>query len=393
MATAPGTTTTPPQSAAQAKAPKMVLPFPIASVRKTSLGFTTNAAVMSTAGANANIGPQEIPATGFLRYLNLIVTGVTSGNAATTVFAADGPFNAIAFLTLTNSSGDSIIIPIDGYMLYLMNKWGAVSVDPPYADPRVSPYYSTTPGVGSGLGGSFSFSLKVPLEIDPETAFGSIPSMASNKSLQLGLQIAPTSVVYTTAPTTPPTVQVTAFQEYWSQPNADNGRGIQQATQPNGNNSVMIWRLDTPTITAGDKTYKFANVGNVIRQVIFVYRNASNARQDSLIPALHQVILNNDTMLYKPDLYWQEDLVQAYGYTSPTRDVANGLDTGVRPLHYWMNSNGAVKASGPRYQYLPTLDTTLLNYRGTSFGAGMNLLQVLTCEIKPTDAGALYQNT
>jgi hypothetical protein len=370
-----------------------VLPFAIASRRKTSLGFTTNTVTMSTTGANSNVGPQEIPATGFLRYIELIVVGTTAANAATVVFAADAPWNAIAYTTLTNASGDSIIVPIDGYMLYLMNKWGALSEDPPFSDPRQSPIFSAVAGVGSGLGGSFAFSLRVPLEIDPETAFGSIPSMASNKSLQLALQIAPTSVVYTTAPTTPPTVQITGYQEYWSMPNADNGRGIAQATQPNGNNSVMIWRLDTPQQGPGDKTYKFANIGNVLRMFILIYRNGSNARADSLIPALHQIILNNDTMIYKPDNIWQDDLASAYGYTNAARDAANGLDTGVRPFHYFMNSVGTVKSSNPRTQYLPTLDTTALNYRATSYGSGMGTLQVLTCEIKPTDPAALYQNT
>jgi hypothetical protein len=390
--TSPARTAARPQAPQNNKAPAPI-PFPIAARRKVALGFTSNTVTMSTVGANSNLGPIEIPPTGFLRYIDLTVTGTTASNAATVVFAADSPWNAISYLTLTNAAGDTIIVPIDGYALYLFNKWGALSEDPPFCDPRQSPLFSAVAGVGGGLGGSFSFALRVPLEIDPETAFGAIASMASNKSLQLGLQVAPTSVVYSTAPTTPPTVQITGYQAFWAQPKADNGRGVPQATTPDGNNSIMLWRVDTPAVSPGDKTIKINNIGNVLRMILFVYRTAAGARTESDIPALHMLRLNNDEVMYLPDSMWKDDLAANYGYTSATRDVANGLDTGVRPFHYFLSSAGKVRSSDTREQFLPTLDTTLLQYRGTSFGAGISTLQIFTNEIKPTSSAALYQRT
>lgn len=389
----PRATTRPrPQAPGQNKAPAPSIAFQIASRRKFALGFTSNSVVMSAAGANANLGPIEIPPTGFLRYIDIILTGITAGNAATVAFKADAPFNAISYITLTNAAGDTIIVPVDGYALYLFNKYGALSEDPPWCDPRSSLIYAATTGAGA-TGGSFTVPLRIPLEIDPETAFGSVASMASNKSLQLGLQIAPTSAVYSTAPTTPPTVQVTGYQAFWAQPKSDNGRGVQQATVPDGNNSIMMWRLDTPSVTPGDKTIKINNVGNVLRMILFVYRTAAGARTDADIPATHILRLNNDELFYLPDTVWQDDIASAYGFTTTARDVAGGLDTGVRPFFYWMASDGRVRCSSPREQYLPTLDTTLLQYRGISFGAGMSTLQIYTCEVKPTSAQALYQRT
>lgn len=390
--------TTPTQARPRPQAPNNAksaapIPFPIAARRKFSLGFTTNAVVMSAAGANANLGPIEVPPTGFLRYIDLVLTGTTASNAATVVFAADAPFNAISYLTLTNAAGDTIIVPIDGYALYLFQKYGALSQDPPFCDPRMNPIFSTTAGVGAGLGGSFTVSLRVPLEIDPETAFGSVASMASNKSLQLGLQIAPTSVVYSTAPTTPPTVQATGYQAFWAQPKSDNGRGVPQATTPEGNNSLMMWRVDTPAVTPGDKTLKINNIGNVMRLLLFVYRTAAGARTESDVPALHLFRLNNDEVMYLPDTIWRQDMAVAYGYTGATKDAAQGLDSGVRAFHYLLASDGKVRSSSPREQFLPTLDTTLLQYRGTSFGAGISTLQIFTNEIKPTSSQALYQRT
>lgn len=373
------------------KAPAAI-PFSIAARRKYSLGPTPNAVNMSAAGAMVNLGPIEIPATGFLRDIDLVVVGTTASNAATVVFAADAPFNVLQFITLTNAAGDTIIVPIDGFALAMMKKYGALSEDPPWCDPRKSRYFSTTAGVGSGLGGSFGFRLRVPLEIDPQSAFGSVPSMASNKSLQLGVQVAPTSTVYTTAPTTPPSVAVTLYQSFWAQPKPDNGRGRPQATTPIGNNSIQLWRVDTPTVAPGDKLIKFNNIGNVYRFIMFIYRTAAGARTTADIPALHTFILNNDQQFYLPDTTWTDDMTVAYGYDG-TVDAAGGLDTGVRAFHYFMASDGRVRCSSVREQYLPTLDTTLFQYRGTSFGANISQLQVYTCEIKPTSSQALYALT
>ena len=379
-----------PQQTKTAK-PVAAIPFSIASRRKFSLGPAMPGPAMS-ATVNQNLGPVEITPTGFLRFLKLTITATTSANAATVVFSPDGPWNCLQYVTLTNASGDTIIVPVDGFMVYIMNKYGALSSEPPWNDPKSSPQYFSTTGVGAGLGGSFRFSLRIPLEIDPETAFGAIASMASNKTLQLGLQIAPTTVVYTTAPTTPPVMSPVMYQAFWAQPKGDNGRNIPQQTSPDGNNSLMQWRLETPTVTAGDKLIKFNNIGNVFRFFVFIYRTAAGARTSVDIPALHTFRLNNDEVQYLPDLEWQEDMAQNYGYIG-TLDAAQGLDTGVRAYPYFMAASGRVRASDPREQYLPTLDTTLWQYRGTSFGAGMNTLQMLTCEVKPTTSSALYQRT
>jgi hypothetical protein len=399
MAMATGTMNKPksagaPQAPAKtAQKPAQTIKFPIASRRKYSLGPTPNAVNMSTTGALVNLGPIEIPATGFLRYLDVTVVATAVSNAATVVFAADAPFNALQYITLTNAAGDTIIVPVDGYALAMMKKYGALSEDPPWSDPRSSRWFSTTAGVGSGAGGSFGMRLRIPLEIDPESAFGSVPSMASNKSLQLGVQVAPTSAVYTTAPTNPPSVTITLYQAFWAQPKPTNGRGAPQATVPVGNNSVMMWRVDTPTVAPGDKLIKINNIGNVLRLILLIYRTASGARTSADIPALHTWFLNNDQQFYLPDTTWQDDMSAAYGYTGASADTAGGLDTGVRAFHYLIASDGRVRSSSAREQFLPTLDTTLMQYRGTSFGANISQLQIYTCEIKPTSSQALYADT
>jgi len=120
-------------------------------------------------------------------------------------------------------------------------------------------------------------------------------------------------------------------------------------------------------------------------------RDNTGARTDTQQPALHQIILNNDVQDYYPDGKWTSDMATAYGYnTTASKDVAGGLDTGTRVWFKMLAVNGRVACHGSRNQWLPTLDATLLQYRGTSFGATAATLEVITHEIKPISAAALY---
>jgi hypothetical protein len=240
------------------------------------------------------------------------------------------------------------------------------------------------------LGGSFAFTLRIPFELDPHDAFCSVPNLAANKSYQIQLILAPEASVYTTNPTTAPTINITGIAEFWTQPNPTNGVGTPQEVAPLGAGSVSMWRIQTIPVTAGDKILQLTNVGNVIRMLIVTLRNAAGARDGADIPATWQLILNNDTLFYLPDSLWTGDLASSTGYTATALDAAGGLDTGVRAFHYQLEQNGRTRCDGPRDQRLPTLDSTLLQLRGTSFGAGAATLEVITNEIKPVSAAALY---
>jgi hypothetical protein len=82
----------------------------------------------------------------------------------------------------------------------------------------------------------------------------------------------------------------------------------------------------------------------------------------------------------------------AYGYGSAAgaKDVAGALDTGVYALSDFILQHGSVEVDSPRDQFLVTLDSTLLQLEGSLFGATANNLFVLTNEIKPVSAAALY---
>lgn len=371
-----------------------VVPFQVASLRRVRQAFDTGNLI-----PGQNVAAIEIPAMGgFLRFLELAVTLTTAGNAANTTFAADGPFNALSFIEFMPPSGDPPIVPITGYQLYLWNKYGAFSQSPPFADPRRDVNFSVTTGAGA-TGGSAAFTLRLPMEIDPATGFCAITNSASNKSYLLNLICNTTANIYGTAPTAAPAIRVIGWIYYWDEPQAVTRQGTQQQPGPQGLGSFSQIRLDTPPVTAGDKTVKVNNAGPVLRAIIFVLRTAAGARTNADLPATWDYMFNTRDRFLISDSQLVSDMAEAFGYQQGAAsggfgggasfDAANGLDTGVRSLPYLLDFGG-VSPDNPRSQYQVTADATLTQIRAISFGANASTLEILSNLIRPTDAAALY---
>lgn len=391
MATAPtvapknGATQT--QNGTKTQAPLPTIPFARASRKKTKQAF--NLGPFTIGAAQQTLTPIQIPPGGFLEWVDVLITCTTSANAATVAFAADAPWNALAYVDLRNSAGDSLIVPFNGYQLYLINKYGCLGIDAPYADPRRSPAFFATTGAG-GTGGSFQMLLRVPLELDPRDAFPAVPNLAANKSYQLQLALNTTAAIYTTPPTNPGSVTVFGLSGYWSQPNQMNAAGVNQEIKPLGNGSVSLWRYQPAVVAQGDRLTQLLNVGNVIRTIIFTLRTAAGARTAADWPATSQIVLNDDILFLLPTGYWSHYMAVDYGYNTGALDAAGGLDTGVFAVSQLMNQRGSVSADGPRDQFLVTYNTTLLQLRSTIFGANASSLEIITNELKPVSALALY---
>lgn len=372
------------------------VPFQIASLRRIRQAFDTGNLI-----PGQNVSAIEIPAAGgFMRFIEMQVTLTTAGNSAAVTFAADGPWNALSFIEFMPPSGDPPIVPHTGYQLMLWNKYGAFSQSPPFSDPRRDPTFVATTGAGA-TGGSASFNLRLPFEIDPATGFCAITNSASNKSYLLNLIIAATATIYGVAPTAAPTVRIIGWMHYWDEPSASTRQGTAQQPAPRGLGSFSQLRLDTPPVTPGDKIVKLNNAGPVLRAVGFVLRTAAGARTNADIPATWDFLFNTRDRFLLADTMLLADMAEAYGYqqgtgangwgTAPSYDAANGLDTGVRFLPYFMDFGG-IFADHPRTQYQVTADASLTQIRGISFGAAASTLEILTNLVRPKDASSLYND-
>jgi len=385
------------------------IPFVRASRKKTAAAAVLSGTVPSAA---TQLAVTQIPAAGYLSGVELLVDVATSGNSATVAFntaasAGDAPWSFINSINLVSSDGSNLVTNLSGYQLFLVNKYGAFRTISPNSDPRSDQYFKLTTGSG-GTGGSFSFRLFIPVEIDPSQAFCAIPNLSANRAYQVNIQLGASANVYSTAPTSAGSYTITLINHYWSQPAAMNAAGVPQAIAPNGVGSVNLTQLQTIPVTQGDRLVQLQNVGNVIHKLIFTLRKSDGTRTSTDWGATNQLILNNDTLFYwnQPNSTtaknsWASYISDTYGYgdalnatapgTQSTIDAANGLDTGVYAINFGDNTGGFARPDTNRDQFLPTLDSTLLQLRSTSFGSGAATLEVISMAVKPTTAAALYQ--
>ena len=351
------------------------LPFAIASRTMSRFSFTDTRAL---SGGITPVTPIQIPAVGFLRRLQLKFS-VTA--TAGTAFPGDGPFNLVQSVEFRTAAGNDLIVPVTGYQLYLVNKFGHPTVSSPWSDPKYVSY-STTSGTAA------TFYLDLCFEIDSETGLGSIPALASNRSYQLILNYGPYSLITAASAAT---ITVDGVAHYWSEPPASSASGIAQDVQPQGLGTISQWQLDTPPITPGDKYVKLSNVGNFMRNIIFVLRTAAGARTTADFPNVSEIYLDNEPMFYLPKSDWERAMRQQFGLTATAADAANGLDTGVYVLPFdALVGSVSGDPANSRSQYLPTLDSSQLQIRGTSFGAAASTLEVLTNSIIPTSSSDIY---
>ena len=375
------------------------VPFPIASLRRIRQAFDTG---NMTPGQS--VAAIEIPAAGgFLRWFEMVITGITAGNAAVVTFAPDAPHNALQFIEFLPPSGDPPIVPHTGYQIGLWNKYGVFSQAPPYSDPRRDAQYSITTGSGA-TGGSFTVALRLPFEVDHGSGFCAITNSAANKSYLLNLTWATTAQLYGVAPTNPPTLRCVGWMYYWDEPASKTRQGTDQEPTPLGLGSFSQLRIDQPPITAGDKYIKVNNGGPVLRMLIVTLRSSSGTRAGVAaadIPGTWDFVFNTRDRWLISDGQLQSDMAEYFGYQVPfgtsaqtnqaaVLDAAGVLDQSVRAFPYFMEIPTIDGPRGIRSQLQVTADATLTQIRGTSFGASVATMEILTNLIRPSSARALY---
>ena len=374
------------------KAPVQVIPFTRASRKKSRLVLQTAAVTLNT--TVQAVPALQIPAGGFLKRLKLSIVANTAANAAAVVFNPDAPFNLLQQISLLSPNGDTLINVIDGFSLYVINKYGAIGTGK--YDPLANPGYSAVAGAGA-TGGSFAYEAVIPVETDSRDAFTALQNMAANQSYLLQFSFNTLALIYATAPTTAPAVTVTIVMEYWAAPAPTNADGVMQASFPVGNGSVSLLQTQTPAIVAGSQqNIQLVNVGNVIRAVFLILRTAGGVRTEVDWPTVSNWYLNNDPLYYKTKTQWKNAMAQNYGYFAGTTNTPtlNSLDAGVFVLYDFMNDGGTgdyvVQGGSNRDLYLVTESSTAFNYEAVSWGASASTLFVIEHVIRPISAQALY---
>ena len=294
---------------------------------------------------------------GYGRCLKLLFTA-TGGTGTVAVAAADAPWNFINMLNFQDAGGNTLF-NLDGYSLYLMNKYCGLNGTYGLGDPALDDEYSAINSAGN-----FQFVVRIPFEYalaEGLVAFGNQSAMP-----KLNITTNPISTVYSTQPTTAPTnVQVTCDIEFYTIPNDGN------ILPPNFGSSFQAQvQSGSPTFGANSATIVNTNhLGHQLSGVIFIIRDSTNTRIDAFpgSGAYLTVKLSNTTWIYKRTGQITNDMRLLFN----TFDPPYSRETGVIVLSNkdsYTKANLGLLDSGLKAKN--TVGGTTLSFQGNTWGSG-----------------------
>lgn len=305
----------------------------------------------------------DVPAYGFLRNIVLEVSG-SGGALGGGALSADYPFNIFSSITLSDVNGAPIFGPLDGYAVLWSNIVGAYAGRP---DPRTLPAYDGTINT--------VFFLRIPIEVSHHDGFGSLANQNAAASYKLNIAINTLANIITGGAPTAPAVRIRGYLEAWSLPNEVDVAGRPQAQFPPLHGTTQFWSQNVKAVSVGNNTIPLVRVGNLIRSIVVIARNAAGARTAAVFPDPAQ--LNWDARSILLDTQRYRNAV-AYERTV----VPSAWDTGVFVYHFNHSNHNLAGDDSPTF-WLPTVQASRLEIAGTVGTAGN--LQILTNDVAPAE--------
>lgn len=378
-----------PQGASTAQAPTAaaattpsaarVVPFLRGSGRGEYKFFSKTGLTLTS--ATQDLGPIDVKAYDYMRSIRIDVTTTSAGTAGTGgTLAADGPFNVITNLSVTQPNGQTMYQVSSGYNAAMIQKYGYYKA---FGDPRQDPNFAFAGATTAAP--TFTFSIRIPFEIDARDGLGALPNKDAAAPFQLAITLNTLANVITAGTGTTPTFKVEAFLEAYDQPPTLLGGAPVQTTPPNLN-TLMRWTEQNITISAGQFDARVRKLGNYIRQFVFIAL-AANVRSDTGWPDPLSIVLDEDVKDNITLAGWKRRVWEHYGFGAggATIDACgtgqiSGRDTGVFPYGYFNDGqNSGMENSN---LYLPTIESEDYLLRG-SWGGSLDKLRVLCCEVLP----------
>jgi len=339
-------------------------------------------------GGAQDIGPIDVKAYDYMRSLLLFVQA-TGGGGTAAVFSSDAPFNALSYVRVKQPNGQTMYSVSNGHHAAMISKYDLIRPTP-FADPRANVSPITAANFATATSGNFSFVIRIPFELDLRDALGALPNKDAAAPFTLEIGVNSTSTIFTTNPTTVPTLKITPVLEAYDQPPESlDGKAV--ATTPPNMNTLQRWTEQSITMVSGAFDARVRKLGNYVRELIFITKNSSSVRQTAANGWSDpmQIVLDEDVKDNVPLWLWAMDVEEIWGYggifggatAAGALDTAGGPDTGVFPYQYCCDRDNPWVEDVAKY--LPTIESEDYLLRGQSWGANVGKLVVLKCEVLP----------
>ena len=266
----------------------------------------------------------QIGPTNLIRAIEIEVAATASGNSATVAFNGDMPLGILSTVNFQDSGGNSIVGSFDSYTIAMIMKYGGY-VGGTRGDPRQSVVYSSTTGSG-GSGGSFNIVFRIPIEFVSRTGAGSLVNQTTQSPLTLSLTLTTEALVYSTSPTSAPSVVVSVdLLGYWKGANAAANPAPKAAGTTQYWNRSSIMALNG----AADFYAPQIGIGNPLRMFLWLNYLTAGARNFTDFPSPLTVNYKGNLLFNRTLNQWKNEMSRWYGLTGATADTGPGLDTGV----------------------------------------------------------------
>lgn len=361
-------------------------PFPVGVYESDVQDYS--AAVAQTATAQQfpiwNLSP-----TGWVRGIWLDFNMVTAGNAATVSFSKDNPWSAVQSITLYDL-GNEVILQLLGYQALVMNKYGGYFN---VGDPRSDVNYSVTVGAGA-TGGSFHFTLYIPLEIISRSSLGVVQN-ESKPGWKLQIYMDSIANTYNVAPTSGGTMTILGYISSYTEPAGGSASGRPFSQTPPQPSTLQYWKYEGATvIAAGQSKYDLTNgIGFPIRNVFYLFYDTSantRAAGQADIPTPFQLFLGNVQLFNRLLASYLAEVGRDYGFygsvggggTPNAFDTSQAPENGVLPFYRTLDfTNEPGNEYG--YKYWDTNVNTLFRLQG-AFAAQVNLFAMVNWIATPS---------
>lgn len=350
-------------------------------IRHSQPGRRSEYQVTNTAFGGLVTQPM-VAAPGYARKFRIRIAATGGSGTATVAAAADAPWSAVGLVTLRDAFGTPLIVGPGYEMLYLVPKysgqWGLFGA----SDPKNLPSWSAM-ATGANASGNFTFSTVLPLEF--AKAYGVI-SMANASLLPtLSWQMAGSSAVYTTAPTTVPTMEIDNDVDFYWLP-----EGSQIEPPGLGTTCQWVYQNANPTIpSATAQIVTLPRLGGFLHTIILELRDSTGARLDAW-PTRLRIYVDGVPLIDTRFDTLTDDMQIEYGAVSTSmwsRDtgvIAINRRTSMSQVSLGLFDTGEV--------FLSTNPGTLIQVEGTPWGTISNAPATLSAIIgQVVPAGSLLQ--
>lgn len=365
-------------NAASGRSAQPAVPFPQASRRamESPQQFT-----ITPGTAPINIGPADLTPNGYLRHVDVHVHTQTAGTIGPGVAAPGFPFTILQNLQFIDTGGQKMD-DLSGYALFVDNY---TSGSPFRGDPTAAYDYSSNPI-------SPNFRLRISREIFPDGR-GSLPNLSGSQKYRVRFVVDAASNIYSTLPTTAPTLIIDVIDHLWLLPNEVDGGGRPQQRRPPllGLSQYRTSWYPTVAVSSKNINYQLKATGNLIKYIGLIGRDSTGAFNDLMFADPFTLRVDNS---YPYDNVPLSEVIHQYESMIPER-TARLPGVLILPFNYGMGR--AVGDNGVA-SWQPSSTATYIHFQGSQATPTVGTIDYLVCEIStaeinPAERSAMNNGT